>query len=137
MPDRTSERPLRVTVLGLGAMGRQHARVLTTLPGAELVAVCDVSEEARSWAESRLGVPQASRLEDLLAFKPDAVVNATPTGLHAETTKPLLEAGVSTLVEKPIARGLPEAQELAETARENGALLVGHVERFNPARVPW
>lgn len=124
-----------VAVLGLGMMGRQHARILSGLDNARLVAVCDRSSEARDHAEQHL--PSLSRLrdwEEVLAMRPDAVVNALPTGDHFEVTRTFLEAGVHVLVEKPIASTVAEAIELGSTARDRGVvLMVGNVERFNPA----
>ena len=127
---------LRIGILGLGVMGRQHARALRHLSNTELVVTSDVSDEACSWAKARSKIPHVSRLEDLLAFELDGVINATPTGMHLDTTRQLLEAGVNTLVEKPIALNPSSGRELARLARAYRALLlVGHIERFNPAVV--
>jgi UDP-N-acetylglucosamine 3-dehydrogenase len=124
-----------VAVLGLGTMGRQHARVLADLAGARLVAVCDRAPEARAHAEAHLpSVSWQTDWREVLAAGPGAVVNALPTGDHFEVTRAFLEAGVHVLVEKPIASTVAEAVELSRLARERGVvLMVGNVERFNPA----
>ena len=126
---------LDVAVLGLGMMGRQHARILSGQEGTRLVAVCDRSAEARAHAESHLpSMPRAGDWEEVLAMGPDAVVNALPTASHFEVTRAFLEAGIHVLVEKPLATSIDEALRLAEIAREHGVILmVGNVERFNPA----
>lgn len=124
----------RIAVFGLGVMGRQHVRVLTGLDDVEIVAACDTSSAARDSAASVYGVPTMERWEDALELRPDAVVNALPTHLHFEATKPLVEQGAHVLVEKPIATDVVAASELVEIAARHGvALMVGHTERFNPA----
>jgi predicted dehydrogenase len=124
---------LRAAVVGLGAMGRHHARHLaTTQPDVELVACCDAderraAEHAGQWGAQPLA--DASSLPEAL----DVAVVAVPTTAHLAVAEPLLRRGVHCLVEKPIAASLDEADALIEAAREGGALLaVGHAERFNP-----
>ena len=118
----------------MGSMGRHHARILLTMPEAELAAVAD----ADAGAFERAGVahlPSYRTVEELLdAQRLDGVVVAVPTYLHAPAAAAVLRRGVAVLVEKPIARTVEEAEELNRLADERGALLaVGHVERFNPA----
>jgi UDP-N-acetylglucosamine 3-dehydrogenase len=116
----------------MGAIGRQHARLLSESHSFELLAFCDASAEVRSEYSERLGVPAVDNTNDLLAFKPDAVVNALPTHLHYDTTRTFLENGLHVLVEKPIASSVEEATELTKMAVEaDRVLLVGQVERFN------
>lgn len=125
----------KVAVLGAGAMGKNHARVLQGIPSVELVAVVDPdTTRARDVARLHGGVVLASVEELLAKARPDAAVVAVPTQGHFETAGKLLDAGVHVLVEKPIAATPTEARALAAKAVERGALLVvGHVERFNPA----
>lgn len=124
---------VRGAVIGLGAMGRHHARIMAALPGVSLVACCDSDiARAREHADSRGGVALASP-EDLPRDL-DYVVVATPTITHRAIAEPLLRRGISCLIEKPIAGSLEDADALIAAAREGGASLhVGHAERFNPA----
>ncbi|HVT17578.1 MAG TPA: Gfo/Idh/MocA family oxidoreductase [Thermoanaerobaculia bacterium] len=125
--------PLRVGVIGTGAMGRNHVRVLASLPGAELVGVHDVLASAAEAAASEHGARVFARLPDLLG-EIEAAVLATPTVLHAEMGCQLLGCGLHVLVEKPLAASLEEADRLAGQAAAAGRVLaVGHVEFFNPA----
>ena len=129
---------LTTAVIGTGSLGRQHARVHAALDSegrARFVAACDVNEEtARAVAEER-GVEPVCDWRALVG-RVEAVSLAVPTEAHAEIAVPLLEAGVNVLVEKPISRTLDEADEMIAAARRTGAqLMVGHLERFNPALV--
>ncbi|MFN2544463.1 MAG: Gfo/Idh/MocA family protein [Actinomycetota bacterium] len=124
----------RVAVLGLGVMGRQHLRLLSTMEDVALVGACDASPEARASAEEHADVPVVAEWQGVLELDPDAVVNALPTGMHYEVTEALLRTGKHVLVEKPIAATVEQAAELARAAEEAGVILmVGNVERFNPA----
>jgi predicted dehydrogenase len=129
---------LRTAVIGAGSLGRQHARVHAELAAegrARFVAVCDVVEAtARAVAVER-GVEAATDWR-ALEGRIDAVSLAVPTESHAEIACALLGRGVHVLVEKPISRTLGEADRMIEAARRGGAtLMVGHLERFNPALV--
>jgi predicted dehydrogenase len=125
--------PVRIAVVGVGHLGRQHARVAARTPGVALVGVHDrhrdrAEDVARSEATDVL-----LRREDV-AEKAEAVVVATPTASHAELATFFLERGLHVLVEKPMASSLREAEELVGLARSRGRVLeVGHVERYNPA----
>ena len=124
---------LRVAVVGVGYLGRHHARILSDLPGAQLVAVVDVN---RSRAEGVAAEHKTQAFVDAseIVHLVDAVTVAVPTGQHYSVAKPFLEAGRPVLVEKPIARSLGEADAMIAAARSAGvALAVGHTERFNPA----
>ncbi len=124
---------LRVAVVGVGYLGRHHARILSTLPGAELVAVVDTNR-ARADEVAQANGARALYEAASLAGMVDAVTVAVPTDVHADIALPLLHAGVSVLVEKPMARTLAEADALiAASARAGAVLAVGHTERFNPA----
>jgi UDP-N-acetylglucosamine 3-dehydrogenase len=123
-----------VAVVGLGSMGRQHVRVLGDMPGVELVGAVDVSAEARLRVEQHASAGTSSDWRALLDGSADAVVNALPTREHHAVSLELLEAGMHVLIEKPIAVSVAEAEELVDAAeRLDRVLLVGHVERFNPA----
>lgn len=122
-----------VAVVGAGAFGRHHLRVLRESSRAELVAVVD-TDHAR--AEEAAQLFSCSALSDAreLAGRAQAAVVATPTSSHAAIGCALLEAGLDVLVEKPIAADLEPAWRLVETARRRERVLqVGHLERFNPA----
>jgi predicted dehydrogenase len=124
---------LRIAVVGVGHLGRHHARILSTLPGAELVAVVDTN---RARAEEIAAAHRTRPLFDYhdLLGQVDAVTIAVPTELHHDVAVPFLSAGVPVLVEKPMARSLAEADAMIDAAAQARAVLaVGHTERFNPA----
>ena len=126
---------LRLGVVGVGYVGRHHARILSSLPGIDLVAVVDINT-ARA-AEVAL----AHRTRPLGDFREllgqvDAVTIAVPTELHRDIAMAFLSAGVPVLVEKPMARSVEEADDMIAAASRAGVTLaVGHTERFNPAIV--
>jgi predicted dehydrogenase len=124
---------LRIAVIGVGYLGRHHARILSDLPGVELVAVVDTNRaRAEEIAEARKTHPLFDYRE--VVGQVDAVTIAVPTERHLEIAAPLLKAGLPVLVEKPMARSLAEADAMIAAAREAGVPLgVGHTERFNPA----
>lgn len=126
---------LRAAVIGAGAMGRHHARVYAGLDDVELVGVADPSAESRAWVERRLKVPTfADHRTMLSSARPDLVSVVVPTQQHIAVALDVIAAGISVLVEKPIAATEAEAQRMIDAARAAGVVLtVGHVERFNPA----
>lgn len=129
---------LKTATIGVGSLGRHHARNHATLAGegkSEFVAVCDSREEtARSIAEE-YKTEWTTDWRSLIG-RVDAVSLSTPTESHCEIGCALLEAGIHVLVEKPIARSLEEADKMIEAAKKSGAMLmVGHLERYNPAMV--
>lgn len=130
--------PLRTAVIGVGHLGRQHARVNSTLNTeglVQFVAVCDIDGQVASNIASERDVRSTGDWRSLIG-EVDAVSLAVPTESHCEIACGLLEAGIHVLVEKPIARTLSEADEMIRAAAKGGALLqVGHLERFNPALV--
>src|ERR1044072_2194281 len=129
---------LRTAVIGVGHLGTQHARLHATLAAegvCRFAAVCDIDEQ-RAQAVAIERNTQANTDWQTLIGKVDAVSLAVPTEAHAEIGCAFLEAGVSVLVEKPIARTLDEADRMIAAASRSGALLqVGHAERFNPALI--
>lgn len=124
---------VRAAVVGTGYLGRFHAEKYRALPGAELVGVCDIDEQAgRDVAES-LGTRFFAD-HRLLVGLVDAVTIAASTSAHFELARFFLDNGVHVLVEKPMTRTADEAKTLAELAEERRLKLqIGHVERFNPA----
>jgi len=124
---------IRLGVIGVGRMGRHHARVCSETVGASLVGVADQDEERRETAAEARGCRAFATPRELREAGVDAVVIAAPTSSHVEIARPFLEQGVACLVEKPLARDVAEAQALVEVAERTGAVLqVGHTERFNP-----
>lgn len=122
---------LRTGLIGLGMMGRHHARVMRDIEGTELVAVADAIGDAHGVAGD---LPVYSSVEELIAHGVDAIVCAVPTGLHEEVGLAVAEAGVHIMVEKPIASSLAAGQRLVEAFSSRGLVgAVGHIERFNPA----
>lgn len=125
--------PLRVAVIGVGHLGKHHARILAALPGVELVAVVDTN---KSRADEIASVSRTRALYDAreLAGKVDAVSIAVPTEIHLEIARSFLASGVPVLVEKPMSRTLEEADQMIDLASKASVpLAVGHTERFNPA----
>ncbi len=122
---------LRAGLIGLGMMGRHHARVLRSLPGVQLVAVADPGGDPHGVAN---GLPVGSSVEDLIAAGVDYVTVAVPTSFHEQISITLAEAGVHALVEKPLAPDTPSAQRVADAFASRGLVgAVGHIERYNPA----
>jgi predicted dehydrogenase len=130
--------PIRTAVIGVGHLGRQHARIHSNLASeglTEFVSVCDLNERVAREIATERNVEWVTDWRKLLG-RVEAVSLAVPTESHSEIACHLLESGVHVLVEKPIARTLAEADEMIAAAGKSGALLqVGHLERFNPALV--
>lgn len=126
---------IRAAVIGVGAMGKHHARVYNDLDNVELVAVADPDEGRRRAVAGRYKIAAYADHEDLLKHEAvDVVSVAVPTVLHRQVALAAIERGVHLLVEKPIAFTVAEAQEIIVHAATAGVTLaVGHVERFNPA----
>jgi predicted dehydrogenase len=124
---------VRAAVIGVGHLGRHHARILAALEGATLMAVVDTAADRAAEVAAAAGTRALTDWRELLGTI-DAVSIAVPTELHHEIALPFLEQGVAVLVEKPMTRTLAEANALVDAARQSGALLaVGQTERFNPA----
>jgi UDP-N-acetylglucosamine 3-dehydrogenase len=126
---------IKVAVIGVGSMGKNHARVYSELPETRLVAVADVNIQAAEWVTARYGGKAYSDYRQMLEKeKPEAVSIAVPTALHSQVACAALEAGAHVLIEKPIAASLEEGESLIRHARSLGRqLMVGHIVRFNPA----
>jgi predicted dehydrogenase len=128
----TAERKIKVGVLGVGYIGRNHARILSDLPEAELVGVFDSDGGRAAEVVREFETRSFSRPDELMSAV-EALVISVPTDQHHSYASQALSSGCDVLVEKPIADDLAQASELCELAREKGLLLqVGHVERFNP-----
>src|SRR5262245_62907390 len=114
--------PLRVAVIGVGALGKHHARILSTLPGVSLAAVVDIN---RARAEEIAAAHGTRALFDArqLDGQVDAVTIAVPTESHERIARPFLDVGIPALVEKPIARTVVEADAMIAAAARSGAAL--------------
>ena len=124
-------RELRAGLIGLGAMGRNHARVLSSLDGVELVGIVDPAGDPTG---GMLRAPVLPDLNDLLALGIDYAVVACPTALHEKIGMELAANGVCALIEKPLAQSVDAATRLAEAFESRGLVAgVGHIERYNPA----
>jgi len=133
LPDRFEGRPIRCGVVGVGRMGRHHARVYGTLAGCKLVGVVDGSVERREAIADQYNCKSLESVEQLLEAGVDAVSIAVPTTHHRAVAEPLLNAGVACLIEKPLAGDVETAKAIKDTAERTGScLMVGHIERFNP-----
>ena len=124
---------LRIAVIGAGHLGRIHAKLLSQVDGADLVAISDPLESARKNAATLFSVPTFADYRDCIATIDGAII-AAPTDAHAEIAGQLLKAGKHLLIEKPmtIERDAADALSLLAASRRL-TLQVGHVERFNPA----
>ena len=126
---------MKTAVIGVGSMGRNHARVYSELAEAELVAVSDANAKQVESVAEKIGVRAYTDYREMLAKEqPEAVSIAVPTVMHEEVGIVALEAGAHVLMEKPIAATVEEGQRLIEKAKSVGRqLMVGHIVRFNPA----
>jgi predicted dehydrogenase len=125
---------LRVGVIGAGVMGSNHARVLAGLPGVTLVGVAEPLAANRTRVTNMADCPTFATVDELLDTGVDAVTIAAPTHLHRDVSLACIARKTHVLVEKPIATTGKEGHEIVAAARNAGVtLMVGHVERFNPA----
>jgi predicted dehydrogenase len=124
---------VRCGVIGVGRMGRHHARVYAQHGGAELVGVVDINPDACTPIVEAWGGDVYASVDELLAAGVDAVTIATPTVHHRAAAERLLEAKVACLIEKPLAPDVREAQAIVEAADRSGTVLqVGHIVRYDP-----
>jgi UDP-N-acetylglucosamine 3-dehydrogenase len=126
---------LKVAVIGVGSMGRNHARLYWELPSVKLVSVADSSETSVSQVAQRYNTAGFTDYRRMLdEQKPDAVTIAVPTGSHLEVALEVIQRGIHLLIEKPIAFSVSEGQQIIQAAKDAGVkLTIGHIERFNPA----
>jgi predicted dehydrogenase len=130
-------RTIRVGVIGVGSMGKNHVRVLSELDGAELVAASDVDDAQLKRVADKYRIKEYKDYQEMLEREElDAVSVVVPTTLHKKIGLDCIRKGVSVLMEKPIALTTGEARELIDSAQaHNVNFMVGHIERFNPAVV--
>ena len=124
---------LRTAVIGVGHLGRHHARILSSLEGSKLIAVVDTLPGRAQEIAAPIGARALTDYRELVGTV-DAVSIAAPTEIHEQVALAFLEQGTAVLVEKPMARTLGEADAMIAAARKSGATLaVGQTERYNPA----
>ena len=126
---------LNVAVVGTGSMGKNHARIYAELDDVELVAISDVNDSIGKKLAEKYHVPFYKDCDEMIKEeKLDMVSIAVPTNLHFEVASKFINAGISVLIEKPIASKISEAEKMIALAKKKKVILtVGHVERFNPA----
>jgi UDP-N-acetylglucosamine 3-dehydrogenase len=125
---------LRAGVIGVGSMGRNHARLYSELHGVELIGVADLNETLAISVAQSYGCKAFADYNSLLDENLDAVSIAVPTTIHSQVALDAIKRRINVLVEKPIADTVENADEIIKAARGNKVkLMVGHVERFNPA----
>jgi predicted dehydrogenase len=124
---------VRVGVVGVGHLGKEHARILASLPQADLVGVVDVNADQANAVATRFNTRAFTDFRQLIPLV-DAASIVVPTTHHAAVAREFLTRGIPVLVEKPLARNSMEARELVDLAHSNNSVLqVGHIERFNSA----
>ena len=124
---------MRAVVIGVGHLGKHHARILASLPGVTLAGVIDTNQERAGQIAAERGTTAYADLSEVPG-KIDVAVVAVPTESHAAVAMRLVEAGIHTLVEKPVTQTVAEADTLIAAAKARGVVFaVGHSERFNPA----
>lgn len=128
---------IKVAVIGIGNMGRHHARIYSEMENVDLVGIVDTNGELGRFVAKKLQTDYYSDYKELFG-KVDAVNIAVPTQFHHQISKDFMTRDVHTLVEKPITVDLNQAKELVEIANKMGVILeVGHLERFNPAMMEF
>ncbi len=126
---------LKAGVVGVGDMGRNHARIYNELEDVDLTAVCDTDEQRAARVSKIYKVPYYANAEKMLASTDlDLVSVAVPTTLHFEIASQVIDGGINLLIEKPLDLSIQRARSLVKRAKDKGvSLMVGHIERFNPA----
>ncbi|MCX9011802.1 MAG: UDP-N-acetylglucosamine 3-dehydrogenase [Candidatus Methanoperedens sp.] len=125
---------IKVGVIGTGAMGQHHVRIYSEFPDVELVGIADIDSVRVNEQAARYKTKAFTDYRELLKQDLDAVSIVVPTMMHKEVALAAIEAGVNVLIEKPIADTLESAAEIIESASSSGLkLMIGHIERFNPA----
>jgi predicted dehydrogenase len=124
---------IRAGVIGTGYLGRLHARVLTEIPGVDVVGFVEPDDKVAADVEEALKLKRFSTI-GAISKELDCAIVATPTTTHFEIAKLLLESGCDVLIEKPVTATVEEARALVEIAAATKRIVqVGHVERYNPA----
>ncbi|MEM0231852.1 MAG: Gfo/Idh/MocA family oxidoreductase [Candidatus Methanomethylicaceae archaeon] len=124
---------MRIGVVGLGNMGRNHVRIFSNIKECNLTAISDINAEIAKNIGNQYGVESFTDYK-LMINKIDAVSIAVPTSLHYEIASFFIKNGIHCFIEKPITKTIEEAKELIKLAEKYGVkLMVGHIERFNPA----
>lgn len=125
---------MKAAVIGVGHLGKHHARILASLPGVSLAGVVDINKDRAAEIAREYNTTAFADPREIAGL--ELAVIATPTESHAAIAAPLIDAGVHTLIEKPVTQTLHEADTLIAAAKDKGVVLaVGHSERFNPAVV--
>ncbi len=136
MSSNTQDAGTAVAVIGVGRMGKHHARTYKQMPGADLKAVVDFDIERARAVADEYGCTAYGTVDEMLEAHPEvsAVTVAVPTQYHRATAEPLLKRKIACMIEKPLAATVADAKALVDCAAEHNAVLqVGHTERFNPA----
>ena len=129
--EKLTDRPVRVGVVGVGYLGKIHAKIYQRMPGVELVGVVDTHEAAAKQIAEECGCEAWTDIDGIID-KIDAVSIVVPTGLHLEVARPFLKKKIHMLLEKPVAPTYEESKELVELAEKSGVVFqVGHLERYN------
>ncbi|HED14380.1 MAG TPA: Gfo/Idh/MocA family oxidoreductase, partial [Gammaproteobacteria bacterium] len=124
-------KPLRIGVIGVGYLGRIHARIYARMPEIELVAVVDTDTTVAHTIADELGCEAATEPSALIG-RVDAVSVVVPTSLHEMVARPYLDAGIHVMLEKPIAVSVEQGRRIIDSATHGGVILqIGHLERFN------
>jgi predicted dehydrogenase len=127
-----ASRKIKCGVVGVGSLGQHHARIYSTLPGAELTGIFETSDARAAEICAKFNCRRFATLDELGAAC-DAISVVVPTDQHAAVALPLLAKGCHLLIEKPICASLAEAEQVLAAAQTNGCIVqVGHVEHFNP-----
>ena len=125
---------MRVGIVGVGMMGKHHARVYSEIKNCKLIGIVDKDIARAREVASTYGTVVIDSIDEMVRQRPDAVSIAVPTSLHKEVASIFLREGIDCLVEKPIAPTVEDAEAIISAAKKSGAILmVGHIERFNPA----
>jgi UDP-N-acetylglucosamine 3-dehydrogenase len=125
---------LRVGVIGAGAMGKNHIRIYSEMPGVELAGISDIDKDLVESLAQQYNTNAFTDYREMLASGIDAVSIVVPTKMHRQVAIDAIEAGAHVLVEKPIADTVENADAIIDAAKKKGRLvMVGHIERFNPA----
>jgi len=126
-------RMIKVGVIGVGVMGRNHARVYSELQDVELIGVADSNKEQATAVAREFKTKAFTSHKELLEQDLDAVTIAVPTSMHKGIAVDVANAGVDMLIEKPIAESIDSANEIISKCESNDVILmIGHIERFNP-----